>query len=299
VVRAREEYWRKWGQIPLTDELDERAFVDVCWVVYPDLDDFTTEGLTMRTVLLDHISAEEPLPDDLRFFVDSRGLSLFELLVNKLYGGREELARRKTAMASRVAAIRSSEGRRNQYTAEAFAAIQVLTALRARAIGIDIFVNTMRRDMEEKVLALPGGEYYDHIRTEDVLGMQKGGLRLNRTDPYVLDHLYRYLGYFTNTRDFVDLIRKLMSQGKIEKNSLWEIGVDPDRLELLKPIDLTRFIPLVLHEGLITPFLSGGELRELIRTRVGDGPISCTMTTDQRLRVGMEILENSVSARSN
>ncbi len=303
VLDARRSYWKEWGKIPLVDALDEASYVYVCSVSYPDpknSSQFIQEGLTMRMVLIngkDYSDPDEGLPDDLRFFVGPNDQPLLQIFTNKLYKGNKNLARDKIVAAARVAPIRPTGNEHNQFTPEAFAALNILASIRAASLRVDFFVNTMRPEMSNKVLALPNGVTFNHIPTEISLGIEEGVVRLNRKDGYVLKHIYDYLGYFVDRADFIKLVQDLLTEKKLTYEVLTAISIDSSKIERLKAGEIKSFIELTSVEGPITPHLTGEKFRDLVVSKTKDGPKSYTMSVTQRFEEGLKILRESLKAR--
>jgi len=310
VTSTRRSYWENWGQIPLDDELDEHAYVDIAWITYPDetaknghsAEQEVVEGVTVRTVYIacPGTAAHEQLPDDLRFWIGPRDTPLLDLITDRLYDGDRQKARRRLVVGSRLASLRPPGRRHNLYTPEAYAASQLVASWRAIQDGIDFFVNTMREEMTANVLSLPDGSHYQHFRTEHRLGLGLGEIRLNRADPFVFEHMCRYPGYFTNTADFVALVEWLLTQNipGFDAEALRNIGVDVARLPTIKPVHLKPFSALLTESARIGG-LETDQLRELVRREVGDGPRSFMTPVRERLAQAVKILSHSPASRRN
>lgn len=305
VLSARKSYWELWGMVPLEDDLDELSYVDVAFITYRDAGSHrsktVTEGLSMRTVLINgkEFDTHTRLPDDLLFWVGPDNIPLFDLLSEKLFQGNNEQAKDKIHVASRVAPLRPIGKTHNIYTPEAFAAIQVKAAIRAMEDDVQFFVNTMRPEMDKDILSLPNGIGYRHTRTEDLLGIDRESVKLDRTDDFVLYHIFNYLGYFTRTPDLVNLLKDMLETKELDPDTLITIGIDPEKIDFLKSTHLKHFIPLITQDGVITSNLTGKDFRRRIAKETGDGPASYTMTTQRRFIEGVRVLRASASAHDN
>jgi hypothetical protein len=307
VLGARQSYFNVWGKVPgafLEDKYDESSYVDLAFISYPDPDHegrpgekkMVTEGLTNRLITIrDLVAKNERLPEDLSFFIDSDGASLFEVFSHELYDDNTQLTASKLAVASRLSPIRAFGRKHNLYTAEAFAAIQVKFGFRAMLDGIDYIVSTMRPETDQTIFALPNGVSFSHIRTDDALGLERGSIKLNRDDKYVRNRMLQHLGYFAEIPSFVALLGSLMQSDPpaLDAETFTKYGIDPGKINELKATRLKYFIPMVAEEGNVSPFLTGENLRQRIIQEVADGPASYAMTYRQRIEAGMRVLKAS------
>ena len=241
IEQARASY-RLWGDVPPWDQFDalETTSHYIGYVLYA-----TADGRLEREALTGRLVREQP--EDVTFYaVDGRPLA--DVLAERLDGA--------LAGDSRIGAIRPRHAACNAFTLEAFAAVRLAMMMEARSDGVEYVACQLRPSLESRVLNR-NGLYFHFPRTEELLGLPDGSVRLNRANPTVLHHMFSYPGYFLDAQDLQNTI-----QHKAIRGAILEAGQPHHLVSLLRGSSEV-----------------GGRLRSRIVERVHDGVYSSVVPT--------------------
>jgi hypothetical protein len=260
IERARESYRRAWGDVPLWDEIDERdtTFHYIAYVTY-----CTPDGKRQVEALTGRLVLEEP--DDVTFFVVGERAVPLKMVLAERFGTR-------VAGDSRIGSVRPFGFASNAYTLEAFAAIKLLEMADARAMHVEHIACQLRPELGSRVLCR-GDVSFGFPRTECLLQLESGGVRLDRANARVVRHLFEYPGYFLDQADVRRLLHTLVDAGQLTIDDLQAIGLS-NQCDVIPPRSLRRLVPYILSAE-----RAGTRLREGIMTGVGDGVYSSVAST--------------------
>ncbi len=330
IVRARGSYRAMWGgdgsDMLMNDPLDGRDASSCyrAWHYRACVRD--GEGpwklVVMRKTALDPsaLTAEqradpgELLPADVRWWTVRAGGECFPLW-EALRAGARRLAPRDEHAALRIASMgrvatypygeRKRTEREREKTAIAFAAIQLLAThgdssllhmwllcpeLRDRVVGV--------RDVEDEYVTP------DFTRTEDVLGLPAGAIRLDNSLSEVREHKASFPGYFIDNDDAARCLAAMMDEGRITVADLGTTicrlvagesppggdgrlldelvalvgGPDHGRLaEILTTPRLFKYLIPVLSGAQRLSRMSAAEFRDRLVCETRDGPFSAAV----------------------
>jgi hypothetical protein len=215
-------------------------------------------------------------PDDLTFYVvGENAVPLSSVLADRC----------GTIVAgdSRFGSIRPRGSSSNAYTLEAFAAIKVLEMADARAMHVDYIACQLRAELDSQVLRR-GGVRFGFPRTECLLGLEDGSVRLDRRNLRVVRHLWEFPGYFLDQTDMRRLVDDLLAAQVLTPELVRATGL-ANRDQLFAPRHLKGLVPFILGEGPL-----GARLREGILTNVGDGVYSSVCSTSDYERRALHVL---------
>lgn len=279
---ARASYRTMWGDVSLWDSADRRktTYNYVSYVEYRtrDGDSSYTEALSNRMVLED--------PDDIAFYhVNSTPLAeaLRDVGINP----------QTVAGESRIGAQRPAHAKSNMRTLEAFAAIKLQMVADARTQGIKYIACQLRADLPSLVFSMDGTNghiRYDFPPTEDVLGLPKGTLKLNRDDPVVAHHILHFPGYFLDTKSVNQVILELFHQGAFSIDTFREMTGLDTFTDLQHARNIKALLPLIHGGNRLAVMLQNKLLNE-----VPDGTYSSISHVDDIERRAIKTLSNILS----
>jgi len=221
----------------------------------------TADGRLEREALTGRLVRDEP--EDVTFYA-TEDAPLGQVLAERLSS--------PVAGDSRIGSIRARYCARNAYTLEAFAAVRLVMMDDARSDGVAYIACQLRPDLDTRVLCKHGIRF-GFPRTEALLGMLPGAVRLNRRNPCVVEHLFEYPGYFLDADNLQQVLWRANQAGRIAVDDILDLtGLKPDAVCV--PRNLHRLARL-----LSGPDELGTRLRALIAHEVGDGVYSSVAPT--------------------
>jgi hypothetical protein len=331
ITLARRSYTAMWGgarsnllldEDPL-DGRDGELYDTRHYLAWIRDGDEPAKLVTMRRVALDPSrltggQRADPLallPADVQLWKvqqgDGRCLPLWNAL--RVYARRlapdDELAEFRIAAIGRTGtfpyAERERAPRMRERTAIAFAAIQLLAAHGDSSL---LWVCMLCPEFRDRVLGVVGvdGVYVApaFTRTEEVLGLLPGSVRLDNDLPVVREHKTAFPGYFVDNDDAARVLAEMLDDGRLSLADLrsaiaeaigWEVlarrsgrelkalmatATVPDGHRVARTLtrpDLFKFlVPLLVGERPL-PGMSAAELRAHLLFETGDGPFSSTL----------------------
>lgn len=331
IVRARGSYRAMWGgdgsDVLMNDPLDGRD-ASCCyraWHYRADVrdGDGPWKLVVMRKSALDpsaltagqRADPGELLPGDIRWLTvhaDGGCIPLWDALRTwaARLAPRDEHAALRIASMGRIATYpygdRKRTAREREKTAIAFAAIQLLAT---HGDPSPLHMWLLCPELRERVVGVHDveGEYVapDFTRTEDVLGLQPGSIRLDNSQWEVRDHKASYPGYFMDNDDAARCLAAMLEDRRITVADLgpticrlvagesppWgnsrlfdELvglvgGPDHGRLaEILTRPRLFKYLIPMLSGAQRLSRMSGDEFRDRLIRETGDGPFSAAVT---------------------
>lgn len=254
IETARASYHVMWGGVPAWDYYDrlDTTYNYIAYVQYPTPHgDLAMEVLSNRLVLDD--------PEDLKFYrYESVPLNsvLPDLLrIKKGYNPRI------MAGESRIGSIRPAHLSANAHTMEAFAAIKLVMVKDARRAGVDYLACQLRKEMPRTVFTV-GDITYDFPRTEDLLGVQPGTIKLDRRSREVVSHITNYPGYFLDTTDVHKIMRELVGCNELPLQEFKQRTGLSSVDDLLKPRNIKSLVPVITLDNPLGALLKSRLLRE-------------------------------------
>jgi len=328
ICLARGSYPAMWGDHhsdAFTDDpLDGREppYRAFHYCAYVTGDGEPTKLVVMRrvTIVPSELTPEqraEPgdlLPLDIRFWnvrTDMGTAPLWDALRNhaRRLAPHDEHAEFRIASMSRIAAFphgeRQRTARERERTAIAFAAIQLLATRDDPSL---LYVWSLCPELRDRVLRIRddggGGVRPDFTRTEELLGLPSGSVRMDNAAPVVQEHKTSFPGYFVDNDDAARLIARLLDEGRLTFADLRPPmmrliaresagGADPRLLDelvalvaepdyhrladvLTRPRLFQYLVPLIVGEGPLSR-MTTAELRACLLGETGDGPFSSTV----------------------
>ena len=322
ILLARRSYAAMWGgactDVIADDPLDGRdcAFYEakhyLAWV----RDETGAKLVTMRKarVVPSELSAEQRadpsglLPFDIRFWRAGE-VPLWEPLraYARSLAPHEPLAEFRIAAMGRMAAWPHGEPKRTsrerERTAVAFAAIQLLAA---HADSNLLWVWTLCPELRDRVTGVHDldGVYVapDFKRTETVLGLPPGSVRLDNGLPEVQEHRVAFPGYFLDNEDAAQVLAGLLDEGRLTVGDLVfavvrlvhaeaALGTDDRQLE-----ELVGLVALPDHQRLAAALTSPRHFKHLIPLLAGAQPLSRMANREFRDRILAETRDGPFSA---
>lgn len=350
IERARESYRAMWQGENLIGRVIEDPFDgwhednpgyhtrhQIARVVSPDGKE---KFVTNRKVAVDRRrQTEVPLYDDIEFWkVVDCGLQesipfwtvLSSCLQNSGDANDAKPPIHKVAAISRTGIFPYEISARTELdrdqTAAAWALMQIAVT---HSDGFKMMVCMLCDEFRDKVLTIkdPGSQNRTKLnftRSGEILGFGPDRrLELDRSNPDVREHIFKFPGYWMNNEDWRDLLSALVSQRKIDQDdfksacrdlleSQERVLIDDQVLVLLQQVlnsdelsdeglerlvhlfSSSRFakymIPVINMEGPINSRLSGDELRSRILLEVRDGPRSSILIPPDWAETNHELL---------
>lgn len=284
IETARAAYRVVWGDVPAWDAYDrkESTYNYIAYVEYPDPNGWgvVSEALSNRMVT--------ETPEDIMFY-RCNGIPLKEVLEENLYRSKG-LPTKPIAAQSRIGSIRAPNAKSNLATVEAFAAIKLQMVEDARRYGIDHITSQLRPDMEVNIFTVDGETTYKHPPTEDILGLPRGTIHLDRDNPVVVYHILRYPGYFLDTNGVYLVVKQLIDEGKLSIEGFREQTGLENLSDLLRARNIKALVPLIHADNRL-----GIILQDRLLSDVGDGIYSSMSHVDEVEQMALAVLEKAVA----
>jgi hypothetical protein len=278
IRRARLSYQSFWGQVPLWDVLDEleTTFNYIAYVEYEDsAGEVVTEALSSRMVVLGG--------EDLDFY-QVAGVPLSETLRSLLYEKRG-FRPNPIAIDSRMGAIRPPNSTSNAHTLDAWAAIKLRMAFDARKLGVDYIAGQLRPELLR--ILTRDGVRFDHPPAEELLGLPRGSISLDRTKQLVIDHVLHYPGYFLSAQDLCRVVGECIETGLLTyaayRSATGLASVD----DLLNPRNGRFLVPVIWCDQPV-----GASLRQRLLEDVPDGTYFTISAVEDYARRASRVLEH-------
>lgn len=241
IEAARGSYRVTWGDVPLFDKFDRQnsTFNYIAYVTYPDFNsrELVVEALSNRLVL--------ESPEDLSFYSAGK-LPLEYCIQDKLYT-QNSLPIKPIAGESRIGALRPSNRKTNLWTIEAFAAIKLKMAVDAQERGIDYIACQLRPEMVKNIFT-HNGIAYDFPSSDLQLGLPQGSVKLNRDNPQVVEHIFKYPGYFLDTQSTHELIKQYVERNIVDPSEIYN-ALGTDDINILSKAKNIKYLSSVLSNN--------------------------------------------------
>lgn len=283
---ARASYHVAWGSVPLWDDFDllDSTFNYIAYVQYPSSDgEKVVEALSNRMVLEN--------PEDLTFYTlnDTPLVSALEELFYRKRGCNP----RAIAGESRIGAIRPPKEKSNAKTIEAFAAIKIKMVEDAREMGIDYIACQLRSEMPSTIFSV-NGISYEFPRTDTLLGLPVGSVRLNRNNPEVVQHIINFPGYFLDTKGVHKTVQDLCERGELSLLEFERCTGLTSLDELMKPRNIKQLTQLIRLDS-----LGGAILKARLIKEINDGTFSSISHIDEIEKRAMRVLQGLAKFESS
>jgi hypothetical protein len=280
IETARASYRVAWGDVPAWDDYDRKSLTYnyIAYIQYPSpkTSDDITEAISNRMVL--------ESPEDLEFYA-LEGRPLTAALPDLLYK-QKGIEPRIIAGESRIGAIRPPHSKSNEKTLEAFAAIKLRMVQDARRNGIDYIACQLKPELSQSVLRV-NGFAYQFPRTEDLLGLPCGSIRLNRNNPIVARHILHYPGYFLDSQGVFAVVNQLLEDGDLSEDEFRE----KTGLNCVKDLQQSARNIRVISALLDPEMPVGVTLRSRLLREVVDGTYSSLSHVNQIEEQALNILQ--------
>lgn len=285
IARAREAYQRRWGPVPIWDDLDtlDTTFNYIAYVHYCDARGRSVvEAVSNRVVT---VGAED------LYFYRSGDTLLGNLIRSQLYDERG-LPERPIASDSRFGGIPPADAHANAHTVETWAALKLRVAADCREMGIDYAVGQLRPELL-RVLTR-NGMRFDVPPGEQTLELPSGSLKLDRSSPHVINHLLNYPGYFLQARGIAAVVQRCIDTGVLGTEEFQQHTGLRSTLDLLKPRNAKNLRTLIWSDT-----AAGDTLRAALIREVPDGTFVSISHVDQYVERAHAVLARAAQAEPN
>ena len=251
-----------------------------------------------------------PLFDDIVFWQVSQ-TPLWDFIKKKLKAPPEFQIAAISRTGTYPYSVRDKSELDHDITAISWTLMQVATT---QADNHTYFSCQLCAEFQDRVLTISTPDHsltkLNFSKTPDVLGLAPSQpVKLDRTNPYVRDHIFNFPGYWTNNSDLFTLLSNLAADSRF---SLPDFSGIVSRLPITAPAGITDLIklltrpryckyliPLINHPGQINPRLTGDQLRQGILDYVGDGPFSSTLIPKNWRQSALNLLQSAFAKYSS